>query len=447
MLAAMNDDEGALPTESLAPEGGPHELVRFRLEVVSGPDAGGAVVSSGERTRVGTHASSTLVLTDRAVSRVHLELTASGGRVTLRDAGSRNGTFVDGVSVAEAHLADGAIIRIGRSEIRYSIAPGKVPVRMSSRTSFGGLVGRSPAMRAVFDALERVAASETTVLLTGETGTGKELAAESLHSESARAEGPFVVIDCGALPKDLLEAELFGYESGAFTGATQMRKGAFETAHGGTVFLDEIGELSTDLQPKLLRVLERKEVKRLGSAIHLKVDVRVVAATHRPLSAWVNERRFRSDLYYRIAVLEVRLPPLRERRQDLPLLVARLMQGLTTTPAVEEQLRSDAFLQELARYEWPGNVRELRNYLERCIVLREDMPLPRGAAAATADGAPAVDIEKPLRESRERWVRGFERRYLEGLLQRHSGNVSAAARAAEVDRVYFHRLLSRHGLR
>jgi DNA-binding NtrC family response regulator len=282
------------------------------------------------------------------------------------------------------------------------------------------------------------------VLLEGETGTGKEAAALAIHQEGERAEQPFVVVDCGALPHNLLESELFGHEQGAFTGATSAREGAFEAAEGGTVFLDEIGELAIDLQPKLLRVIERREVKRLGSSKYRPVDVRIIAATHRDLRAMVNERELRSDLFYRLAVLIIRLPALRERREDVPLISEKLLEELGVEGPDAALLRDPAFLAELARHEWPGNVRELRNHLERCLVMQEQTR-PAGGGEPREDLT--LELDRPLKEAREAWSRAFERRYLTRLLERAGGNVSAAARVAQVDRMYLYRLLWRHGLK
>ncbi|HEY0192562.1 MAG TPA: sigma 54-interacting transcriptional regulator, partial [Kofleriaceae bacterium] len=318
-------------------------------------------------------------------------------------------------------------------------------IPLSTRDRFGRLIGRSLAMRAVFAVLEPAAASTATVLLQGESGTGKDLAAESIHLESPRRDGPFVVVDCGAIPANLLEAELFGFEAGAFTGATGQRIGAFEAAHGGTLLLDELGELGLDLQPKLLRAIERREIQRIGSNQRIAVDVRIIAATNRNLRQEVNARRFRSDLYFRLAVLVVTLPPLRDRAADLPLLVHSLLDDLhpAASPIVTA-LRGGELLPELLRHAWPGNVRELRNYVEACLVHQE----PVGAQASDADaGEPSIDVGQPLRIVRERWLRHIERRYLEQLLVLHANNVSAAARAAGIDRVHFHRLLARAGLR
>jgi two-component system response regulator GlrR len=360
----------------------------------------------------------------------------------VRDLGSRNGTLVDRVPVIEAPLRDGAVLSLGRTQLRFNIGTRQVEIPLSQRERFGRLIGRSTAMRSAFVVLEAAAGSASTVLLQGESGTGKDLAAESIHLESARRDAPFVVVDCGAIPANLLEAELFGFEAGAFTGATAQRIGAFEAASGGTILLDEIGELALDLQPVLLRAIDRREIQRIGSAQRIATDVRIIAATNRNLREEVNARRFRSDLYFRLAVLVVTLPPLRDRAPDLPLLVAGLLDDLRAGDSpIARALRGGELLPELLRHGWPGNVRELRNYVEACLVRQE-----RGAAPAPTD-EPVIDTALPLREVRERWLRHVERRYLEQLLVLHGNNVSAAARAAGIDRVHFHRLLARVGLR
>jgi len=312
-------------------------------------------------------------------------------------------------------------------------------------------------MRELIDLLGRAAKSDATVLIEGETGTGKEVSASAIHEHSRRHEGPFVVVDCGAIPGQLLESELFGYERGAFTGAVAARMGAFEAANGGTIFLDEIGELSLDLQPKILRALEGRKVKRVGSNVYAPIDVRVVAATNRNLREEVAERRFRADLYYRLAVLHLKLPPLRERPEDLPVLVDEVLQqlGLRDTQAASS-LCGPEFIEMLARYRWPGNVRQLRNYLERRVALGESIlppsdttPPPAVPAAAGEEDRelPRIALDQPLRVAREEWNNLFEARYLDALLVRHSNNVAAAARAAGVNRVHLYRLLWKHGLR
>jgi two-component system response regulator GlrR len=320
---------------------------------------------------------------------------------------------------------------------------------------YGGLVGSSEAMRQLFDLLQRASQCDATILIQGETGTGKEVSAHAVHAHSRRGDGPFIVVDCGAIPGQLLESELFGYERGAFTGAVSARTGAFEAAHGGTVFLDEIGELGLDLQPKILRVLESRKIKRVGSNNYVPVDVRVIAATNRDLRSEVTAKRFRSDLYYRLAVLHIPLPSLRERRSDLPELVDEILKQLNVHDSADTvSIRSAQFIDMLARYRWPGNVRQLRNYLERRVALGDQVPPPgadslapqqRNSVAVTEELPLALD--QPLKLARQEWNSAFELRYLKALLERHGQNVSAAANAAGVNRVHMYRLLWKHGLR
>ena len=422
---------------------------RFRLVVSAGPDSGLTHVSNGARVVIGAHESVDLVLRDPTTSRFHCEVLIENGRALVRDLGSRNGTRVGGIEVREAFLESGSRLNLGNSEIRFELVAEQVRVPLSQQERFGRLIARSDAMRAVFAVLERAAATDTTVLLEGETGTGKGAAAESMHELSARADGPFVVVDCGGLPRTLLESELFGHERGAFTGAIAERCGAFEAAHGGTVFLDEIGELPLELQPLLLRVLEERMVKRIGTHEYTRVDVRVLAATNRDLRTEVNAGRFRADLYYRLAVLTIRIPPLRERPEDIPI-IAEAMLSSSLAPASAEVAAAVRDLDSLARladHRWPGNVRELRNHLERCVALQDPDALITPSADPT-DTAPATTrADRPLKEARELWVREFERRYLTDLLERNDGNVTAASRDAGVARVHLYRLLWRHGLR
>jgi len=396
-----------------------------------------------ERLTVGADPRADFVIADPSLSRFHCEVRLVDGATFVRDLGSRNGTFVDRVPVLDAPLRDGAVLTLGRTQLRFDVGARQVEIPLAQREVFGRLRGGSVPMRAVYAVLEAAAASTTTVLLQGESGTGKDLAAESIHLESARKDGPFVVVDCGAIPPNLLEAELFGYEAGAFTGATTSRSGAFEAAAGGTLLLDELGELALELQPKLLRVIERREIQRLGGTTRIPVDVRVIAATNRDLKAEVNARRFRSDLYFRLAVLVVTMPPLRERTTDIPMLVEAILDGLgDRTSPMARALAGGELLPELLRHAWPGNVRELRNYVEACVVRQE-----RATDAVMPSTEPTIDITQPLRAVRDRWVRHVERRYLEQLLAAHGNNVSAAARAAGVDRVHLHRLLKATGLR
>jgi DNA-binding NtrC family response regulator len=353
---------------------------------------------------------------------------------------------VAGVRVYEAVVQPGTDIELGETRLRVAALADPLDVPLYKGDRFGPLLGASVAMRQVFALLDRAAQTQATVLLLGETGTGKDLAAEAIHQASPRAQGPFVVVDCGAIPEALIESELFGHERGAFTGAVEKRTGAFEAAHGGTVFLDEVGELPLALQPKLLRVLERRVIKPIGSNSGKEVDVRVVAATNRDLRAEVNRGAFREDLFFRLSVISVRMPPLRERREDIEVLAQSFLR--VVAPAQSEL--PAGLRQRLAAHHWPGNVRELRNAVERAVAMGEhwtlgDHPTP-GPAAAGAE-LPEADPRLPFKEAKQRLVERFERPYLEKLLATTNGNVSAAARQAGLDRVHLLKLLRRHGLR
>jgi len=408
--------------------------------------------SSADRCAIGSQTGNDLQVIDPTVSRYHCEIAVDGGRVSLVDLGSRNGCIVDGVHVRHAYLRHGSVIRLGATALRFELVDEHNRVALSQRNEFGGMVSRSPAMRAVFAVLERVAATDATVLLEGETGAGKGAAAEALHRTSPRATGPLVVVDCAAIPENLLESELFGHERGAFTGAVGRRVGAFEEAAGGTIFLDELGELPPGLQPKLLRVLENREIRRVGGTGTQRVDVRIIAATNRDLRAEVNAGRFRADLYFRLAVVRVALPPLRDRAEDLPALAETLLRRMG---ADDEQLAAQLvpeLLDRLASHSWPGNVRELRNYLERCLVFQDVMPFDDDQAAQPVAVAPAGPsrselLELPLPAAREQAIEAFERDYLAALLERHGGKMTAAAAAAGIGRVYLYKLLVRHRLK
>ncbi len=397
------------------------------------------------RAVLGSAAGVDIAVNDPAVSRLHMELEARDDGVWVRDLGSRNGTFVEGVLVQSARVPDGGRLQAGSTTFTVSYEPAPAPVDLWPGERFGPLLGRSVAMRELFARLARVAPTDSTVLLHGETGTGKELVAEALHAASPRAQQPFVIVDCGALPENLLESELFGHAKGAFTGATAARAGAIETADGGTVFLDEVGELPLAMQPKLLRALEARAVRRLGESAYRKVNVRFVSATHRDLRAMVNQGAFREDLYFRLAVLPITIPPLRQRTEDIALLVQHFLPPGAAGALPPELVR------ELSSRPWLGNVRELRNFVERAVALgakealamaSEGAPRPAGQQGA----APAVDLDQPFKDLRERWLDHLEREYISGLLARHQWNVSAVAQAAGLDRTYVHRLIRKHDL-
>jgi transcriptional regulator with GAF, ATPase, and Fis domain len=425
---------------------------RCRLTVVAGPDAGLARDFEANVIRVGALRGADLLLTDGKVSRTHFEIRLDAQGYRLRDLESTNGTFVSGLRVNDVYVSPGTSIYVGDTRLRFDPLDDSVEVALSSADRFGGMVGRSIVMRELFARLAAVAPTDATVLVTGETGTGKELVAEALHEHSPRRAGPFVVLDCGAIPANLMESETFGHERGAFTGATGAHAGAFERAEGGTLFLDEIGELPLEMQPKLLRALERKEIRRVGGSKMLRVNLRVVAATNRDLAVEVNKGRFREDLYYRLAVACVVVPPLRERREDLPLLVEHILAGLPD--GLERGPRPET-IELMQRHEWPGNVRELRNVIERAVLFRQPMressiiaPLPGvpGVPGASLDLHVPVDPTVPFKVAKQDLIDEFERRYVRALLDAHGGNISAAARAAGIDRMSIHKILNRLGM-
>ncbi|MCI0571880.1 MAG: sigma 54-interacting transcriptional regulator [Myxococcaceae bacterium] len=418
----------------------------YRLRVLSGPDAGRELALTAVHT-VGSHPDAALCLSDPTVSRYHLELEARSEGVRVRDLDSTNGTHLAGSRVQAVVVEDEAVLTVGRTQLRITVEEEDLGAPQD-RPSFGGAVGHSPAMRRLFGVLGRVAPTDSTVLLLGETGTGKEVLAEAIHKSSARAHRSLVVVDCGAVAPSLIESELFGHTKGAFTGAVGTRPGAFLEADGGTLFLDEIGELPLELQPKLLRVLEAGTIKRVGEDKSRRVNVRVVAATHRELQKAVEEGRFRRDLYYRLAVVPVVVPPLRERLEDLPLLAETIVRqlGRGSFPLSAE------LLERFSAYGWPGNVRELRNVIERALSGAEPTPGLPAAAEAPSPGAPDLSgptsplTELPFKEAKERLVESFTREYLQELFTRHAGNVSQVARAAGLARNHVYNLVTKYAL-
>ena len=418
---------------------------RFRLRGLNGELEGRNFDSASDRIEIGSHPLNQIEIRDRTVSRFHCEVVVRpNGRAWVKDLGSRNGTRVNGTRVSEAELTDGAVLQLGQLQLAFEPLAERNTLEVAPVASFGVLVGSSVPIRTAFALLEKAAASNATVLLTGESGTGKSQAAEIIHARSARAGKPLRIVDCAAVPASLLDSELFGHEKGAFTGATERRVGVFEEATGGTVFLDEIGELPADLQPKLLRVLEAREVRRLGSNKHVPVDVRLIAATNRDLRGEVNAGRFRADLYFRLAVVLIHLPSLRERPGDIPLIAKQLLKRLSLDAETLRALVDPAFLARLRLAPWPGNARELRNHLERCAALQEVMHPPEEPLQRHPD---VVDFTVPYSEARRRLLDQFERTYVSGLLEIHDGNVSQAAASAQVDRVHLHRIIRRHRLK
>ncbi|HEY2512697.1 MAG TPA: sigma 54-interacting transcriptional regulator [Polyangiaceae bacterium] len=422
------------------------EFPSITLTVLSGPDRGARLRLGGDTARIGTGESCTLRLKDPTVSRLHCALEVGRNAVRVMDSGSKNGTFIDGVKARDADITGGSTLRVGGTSVRIDFDDDSVRVPLSDKSSLGGIIGGSVEMRRLYAILDRVAPTEATVLIQGETGTGKEVVARALHDLSKRAKGPFVAVDCGSISESLIESELFGHVRGAFSGAMATRAGLFEEANGGTIFLDEIGELPPSLQPKLLRALESREVRRIGSNTASKIDVRVVAATNRDLAQEVNDGTFREDLYFRLAVVPVHLPPLRARRDDIPALVQHFYErNLGPGKVAPKELVSSLVVRA-----WPGNVRELRNVVERSVSLgwgggggetpEEKAKLPAGLAAL-------VPVDLALKEARQAWTEQFENVYVRALLEKTDGNVSRAAEAAGVNRRFLQRMMVRLGIR
>jgi len=417
----------------------------FRVRVVEGRDTGLVAESSGVELTIGVARGNHLRLSDPTVSRHHCAFVLTAEGVEVSDLDSTNGTTLGGYRIRSAFAAHGAMVGVGETMLAFEETSEKVSEPLSRLRRFGPVLGQSDLMRRLFALAERVAATDSTVLLEGETGTGKGLFAGALHGASPRAGRQFVVVDCGALPRNLIESELFGHEKGSFTGARATRAGMFEAASGGTVFLDEVGELPLDLQPKLLRVLENREVRRIGSEVRHPVDIRIIAATNRDLRRDVNSGAFRSDLWYRLNTFRLVMPPLRERREDIPLLVARFHSQLVEDPTAAPPPDLVAAMQ---RGSWPGNVRELRSAVERAVIFDDPSAWNRddqieGTGSGPADFDPSV----PFRAAKLHAVSRWECAYLEELMRRAGGNLSRAARAAKMDRGHLRDLLHRHAIR
>jgi DNA-binding NtrC family response regulator len=418
-----------------------------RLLIVKGPDRGETIAIGSVSFTLGSGSGCDVPLSDPTISRRHLGVEPGAGGVVLRDLGSTNGSFVQGSRFNELTLGFGTEVTIGKTVLKYVPNEEAIDLPPSDSESYGALVGRDPKMRRLFKLLDDLAATDATVLIEGESGTGKALFAEEIHRHSPRKNGPFVVFDCGVIPEGRIEAALFGAVAGAISGAVTDRRGAFEEADGGTLFLAEIGELPMAVQPALLRALDKQVVRPVGGSSYARASVRVVASTNRNLHAEIAAKQFREDLYYRIAIVRMLVPPLRERPDDIPLLVQGFLdqlrpdRPLALTPPALERLR---------RHDWTGNVRELRNVVERASALSRGSDLVLDETfdrKLTASGNAAPDLTLPFKEAKAQVVDAFERTYIEALLKRHEGNLSAAARAAEIDRKHLRELLRKHGLR
>lgn len=470
---------------------------KITLRVTNGQDAGREVVSDRPTIRLGADPLCDFVLSDPTVSRNHAEVRMRGGSYVLVDLNSTNGTFIDNERVAQHQLSDGQTFRLGRTELCLEVRTEKVAIRTTQRTQYDNIIGQSQALREIFSILDRVSPSELSVVIEGETGSGKELIARAIHDHSTRSDGPFVVFDCSAFPPSLLESELFGHEKGAFTGAVGRHVGVFERADGGTLFFDELGELDLEFQAKFLRVLETGQLRRVGGEKVIEVDVRMVSATNRNLKEMVQKKTFRSDLFYRLAQVRFLLPPLRDRVEDIPLLVEHFLEQQVEKTGRKPIIELDA-VSALQKYDWPGNIRELRNAIEKAVALstngvitaeyfehelasslyrspEDDLdddlsgliddddysPLeevrrgskpatwldegPEWAAVQTRILDPDGDII-PFKDAKEDIIAGFEQKYIEVLLERTGNNISKASRKAGIDRRHFYRLLKKHDI-
>ena len=450
--------EHIAPTQLTYVKGRPRKLRvrRCRLRGREDPSIQGDF--QGETIDVGCLERNDLVIPHPSVSRRHCKIVQDEDGYLVVDLGSTNGTYIDDVRVREAYLAPGSVLKVGKVELDFDAGDEEVDVEPAREERLGELVGADVKMRELFSIIRKIAGTGTTVVIGGETGVGKDVVARTIHELSPRSAGPFVVFDCGAVPPNLIESELFGHERGSFTGAVMMRRGMAETANSGTLFLDEVGELNAELQPKLLRFLERREIRRVGGVRPIKVDARVIAATNRDLEEEVAAGRFREDLYYRLSVLRLDVPPLRDRSSDIPMLVKHFLSRRSFNRDEDGRLLVKGVTQEaldlMRRFKWPGNVRQLLNVVERaCSFAESRMVTPKELpdyVAKASDLTASVDHrfnELPFKEAKQKFLDGFEKDYLEGLLEESDWNVSQASREAEIDRKYFRKLMKKHGLK
>jgi len=491
MREAMNDSRRTQVSTALSVLGAFTRVdtssYRVVVELASGKTEGMDIPATGAIS-VGRESTCDLVVPHETVSGRHASFSMRERRtekgkvkvVVVRDHGSTNGTRYESATLtdAEVELVPPATLHFGDVKVKIVPKETEAQVAPSASARFGDLVGVDQRIRQMFSLLADVAPTDATVVIEGETGTGKELVARALHDESARAKKPFVVFDCSAVAGELIESHLFGHVKGSFTGATATRAGAFKRAHGGTIFLDEIGELPLDLQPKLLRAIESRTVQMVGGDEYERVDVRVIAATNRNLKSEVRAGRFREDLYYRLAVVRIVLPPLRDRTDDLPTLIEHFMAKSAAVGGARLAI-DEASYAALKAYPWPGNVRELKNLVERATslyrgsapvdlgqylpgaselaglandeVTRPFEPTP-GGAPAPADVVTAVSRALSaserinFKDAKNIVVEAFEKSYFAALLKETEGNISRAAQEAQMDRKHLRELLKKHGL-
>jgi len=427
-------------TEKLGlPEGGFSRLPRCCLEILDGPLRGERLAIDGSQVSVGSGADNDLILPDPAVSQHHLVIEKTDEGYRLRDLGSTNGSFVNRLKLEQALLTPGSEIWIGQTRLLFRTVVDKV---YSGQSGVGpaGMLGETAAMRELFALIQRVAPSQLPVLIEGETGTGKEMIARALHDLSLRSSGPFQVFDCGTADRESLRSDLFGHEKGAFTGALERRRGAFELAHGGTLLFDELGELPLDQQTKLLRVVETGEVQRLGGEQVHRVDVRIVAATNRDLDARVREGRFREDLFFRVSVVRIKVPPLRDRRDDILLLADYfLAQQREADPGLRAEGFDPGAIRRLWSHPWPGNVRELRNAVLRSLTSASGQLIGEADLLLQTNG---VTIEPETPQSLE----DAERAVLMRVLREHDWNQAATARDLGISRTTLRKKIREYGI-
>jgi two-component system, NtrC family, response regulator GlrR len=418
-----------VPTQSLEDAALTTESPIYELEIMSGEQSGLKKLIVADAT-IGSAATCTIAISDPAVSSLHARISLKGHGAVVEDAESRNGLFLASNRVQSLVVRDDARFRIGRTTLRLT--------RVSSRRNdesvdtIGGAVTVSKRMKRVFDSLRQAAKNQAPVLLLGETGCGKEILAQAVHATSPRKSEAFVVVDCGTLSKDLVESELFGHVKGSFTGATKDSLGLLRSAQRGTVFLDEVGELPLEIQTRLLRFLNEGQVRAVGGTAVHEIDVRVIAATHRNLRDMIEAGQFRADLFYRLSALVIEIPPLRERPEDIELLVKKALankgQGdFEVTPEL---------LAQLMAHQWPGNVRELNNVVEQVLAGTHAMLLDRNEAAQD-DG---------FRGAKNQLLDAFTRQYFQSVYEKANGNVSEIARLSKMNRTWVHELLTRLGV-
>lgn len=436
-------------------------LRKCQLIIMEGNDKGKKLTLSKNISTIGKMDDNDIILDDKTVSRKHVEVEYKSDSFLLRDLDSTNGTYVNGTRVKESYLLPGDRIKIGRTTLEFTAFDEKVKIDPSQKTEFGKMVGTSTKMRQIFTILERISPTLATVVIEGDTGTGKDLVAQAIHEHSPRRNRPFIVFDCSAVAPNLIESELFGHEKGSFTGAVRSRKGAFEEATGGTIFLDEIGELTLDLQPKLLRALEQREIRRVGSNTPTNIDVRVICATNKVLRKEVADGRFREDLYYRLSVVKIRLPSLAERPEDVEGLVERFLAVSKFNMLGGGKLKivkvDDEALKALKRYQWPGNVRELMNIIERAVSFAEGDTLTKSHLDFVFSELEHEDEDRtermvtssdiPFKEAKQKIVEIFEKEYLLEILKKNNYNISAASREAKIDRKHIRNLLKKYGIK